>query len=87
METKTEIDGEHPSSHYLVVVDPGNPETWDLRVKDANGDLNDALMAKAWAALQGGYDGRFKVQALQRITELAEGFSQPRKQVRWHLIG
>ena len=47
---KKEADGEHPSSHYLVVEDVQEPSTWHLRVKDADGTLNHRLMGAAWAA-------------------------------------
>src|SRR5262245_45405506 len=35
--TKSEADGNHPASHYLVVEDASKPSTWHLRVKDASG--------------------------------------------------
>jgi cation transport regulator len=57
--TKKEADGEHPSSHYLVVEDAKKPTTWHLRVKDASGKLDHRLMGAAWAALTapGGHRG------------------------------
>lgn len=55
--TKKESDGEHPSSHYLVVEDAQSPLTWHLRVRNAAGDLDHRLMGAAWAALHGGYRG------------------------------
>ena len=30
--TKTEQDGNHPASHYLMVEDTQKPTTWHLRV-------------------------------------------------------
>jgi hypothetical protein len=55
--TKSEQDGNHPASHYLVVEDPKKPSTWHLRVKDASGNADHRLMGAAWAALHGGYRG------------------------------
>lgn len=54
---KSEKDGKHPASHYLVVEDPEKPTTWHLRVKDMDGDLDAGLMGAAWAALHKGYRG------------------------------
>jgi len=56
--TKSEPDGRHPASHYLVVEDAEQPSTWHLRVRDANGALNHTLMGAAWAALHDGYRGK-----------------------------
>lgn len=55
--TKSEVDGDHPASHYLVVEDPEKPSTWHLRVRNASGALDHGLMGAAWAALHGGYRG------------------------------
>jgi len=55
--TKTESDGEHPASHYLVVEDPEKVTTWHLRVKNMDGDLDHRLMGASWAALHEGYRG------------------------------
>ena len=52
--TKTEADGDHPASHYLVVEDPEHPSTWHLRVRDADGSINHTLLGGAWAALHEG---------------------------------
>jgi HK97 family phage prohead protease len=52
--TKKEINGEHPSSHYLVVGDAQKPETWSLRVRGLDGKPDHRLMGAAWAALHGG---------------------------------
>ena len=49
--TKSEEDGKHPASHYLVVEDPSKASTWHLRVRDASGKLDHRLMGAAWAAL------------------------------------
>lgn len=55
--TKSEGDGNHPSSHYLVVEDSTKPTTWHLRVRNMSGELDHTLMGAAWAALHGGYRG------------------------------
>jgi len=55
--TKSEQDGDHPASHYLVVEDPERPTTWHLRVRDVGGSLDHGLMGAAWAALHEGYRG------------------------------
>jgi len=54
---KTEADGKHPASHYLVVEDPKEVSTWHLRVRDVGGKPDHRLMGAAWAALHGGYRG------------------------------
>lgn len=48
---KSEGDGKHPSSHYLVVEDPKHPSTWHLRVRNASGELDHILMGQAASAL------------------------------------
>jgi Mu-like prophage I protein len=82
--TKTEPDGEHPMSHYLVAGNSSEPETWHLRVRDANGRLDHRLMGAAWAALHGGfrgrrYEGPDKLQAIARLKNLyqREGMEAP----------
>lgn len=54
--TKSEADGPHPASDYLVVEDAQKPTTWHLQVK-ANGKPDHRLMGAAWAALHDGYRG------------------------------
>lgn len=73
--TKTESDGQHPGSHYLVVEDATKPSTWHLRVRDANGKPDHRLMGAAWAALHGGYRGNKyqgpgKQEALAKLRRL-----------------
>jgi HK97 family phage prohead protease len=73
--TKTEQDGEHPASHYLVVEDPKKPSTWHLRVMDKNGKPDHGLMGAAWAALHEGYrgnryEGPKKQDAIAKLTAL-----------------
>jgi len=72
---KTEQDGEHPASHYLVVEDPQSPSTWHLRVRNAAGEVDHRLMGAAWAALHGGYrgnryEGPGKQEAIAKLTRL-----------------
>ena len=72
---RTEEDGEHPASHYLVVEDAEKPATWHLRVRDAEGNLDHRLMGAAWAALHGGYRGNVyegpgKDEAISKLTRL-----------------
>lgn len=76
--TKTEADGEHPASHYLVVEDPEKVTTWHLRVRDVDGNLDHRLMGAAWAALHGGYRGNVyegpgKAEALRKLAALYAG--------------
>lgn len=73
--TKSESDGEHVSSHYLVVEDASKPNTWHLRVKDSAGKVDAKLMGAAWAALHSGfrgnkYSGPSKSAALSKLTKL-----------------
>jgi len=84
MATKTEADGQHPSSHYLVVEDAAKPSTWHLRVRDASGKPDHRLMGAAWAALHTGYrgntyDGPNKADALKKLIALykSEGLPTP----------
>lgn len=75
MKTKTEQDGEHPSSNYLVVTDPDEPSTWHLRVRNTFGQPDHKLMGDAWAALHEGfrgqkYEGPGKMDAIKKLTEL-----------------
>lgn len=81
---KSEADGKHPSSHYLVVEDPASPSKWHLRVRDAAGKPDHRLMGAAWAALHGGYrgnkyEGPDKQQAIAKLTALykSEGMPTP----------
>lgn len=80
--TKSEEDGNHPASHYLVVEDPQAPSTWHLRVRNANGAVDHRLMGAAWAALHGGYRGNKyagpnKGQALAKLRRLYESEKMP----------
>ena len=75
MNTKPQSDGQHPSTNYLVVGDPDEPSTWELRVRNTFGQLDFKLMGDAWAALHGGYRGRKyqgpdKDEAIQKLTEI-----------------
>lgn len=79
---KKEGDGEHPSSHYLVVEDPSKPTTWHLRVKNAAGEVDHRLMGAAWAALHGGYrgnkyEGPGKDAAIAKLTRLYKSEGMP----------
>ena len=83
--TKSEGDGNHPSSHYLVVEDAAHPTSWHLRVKDASGKLDHGLMGAAWAALHKGYRGNDyqgpdKQAAISKLTGLykSEGMETPK---------
>lgn len=85
--TKAEGDGDHPSSHYLVVEDPKKPSTWHLRVKDANGKNDHRLMGGAWAALHEGYrgnkyEGPKKQEAISKLEGIyeSEGLDTPDQQ-------
>lgn len=76
--TKSEADGAHPSSHYLVVEDPEMPTTWHLRVRDVSGAVDHRLMGAAWAALHEGYrgnkyEGPNKQEAIAKLRRLYEG--------------
>jgi hypothetical protein len=82
--TKKEADGEHPSSHYLVVEDAEKPTTWHLRVRGADGKPDHRLMGAAWAALHGGfrgnkYEGPGKEMAIAKLRALyrSEGMELP----------
>jgi HK97 family phage prohead protease len=55
--TKSEPDGRHPASHYLVVEDPEKPTTWHLRYRDTNGKPDARLMGACYAALTSNYRG------------------------------
>jgi len=72
---KKERDGEHPSSHYLVVEDSEKTTTWHLRVKDKNGKIDTRLLGAAHAALTVGYrgnkyEGPDKDKAISKLREL-----------------
>jgi HK97 family phage prohead protease len=88
---KTEGDGQHPASHYLVVEDAEKPSTWHLRVRDADGSVSHRLMGAAWAALHGGYRGnRYqgpgKAEALAKLKRLyeREGMDTPKMWTPWY---
>jgi HK97 family phage prohead protease len=92
--TKSEVDGEHPASHYLVVEDPEHPTTWHLRVRSVDGALDHRLMGAAWAALHEGYRGnRYEgpdtAGALRKLKELYEREGMPlpgaAKAIEFHL--
>ena len=74
--TKSESDGDHPASHYLVVEDPKKSSTFHLRVKNAKGDVDPKLMGAAHAALLGGgfrgqkYQGPNKDEAIKKLKGL-----------------
>jgi hypothetical protein len=81
---KSEGDGKHPSSHYLMVENPQEVTTWHLRVRNVGGKIDHTLMGAAWAALHGGYrgnkyEGPNKVQALAKLRKLymSEGMPMP----------
>lgn len=81
---KSEGDGAHPSSHYLVVEDPNKSSTWHLRVRGMDGKPDHTLMGAAWAALHGGYRGNKyqgpqKEEALRKLMALyhSEGIPLP----------
>lgn len=87
---KSEGDGQHPASHYLVVEDPEKPSTWHLRVRNASGKLDHGLMGGAWAALHGGYrgnkyEGPNKSMALAKLKKLyeQEGLDTPGEKSAW----
>jgi hypothetical protein len=82
---RTEADGDHPASHYLVAEDPETVTTWHLRVRDVNGDPDHRLMGAAWAALHGGYRGNVyegpgKTEAIRKLTAMyaAEDMDVPK---------
>lgn len=83
---KKEKDGNHPSSHYLVVEDAKMPSTWHLRIKGPDGQPDHRLMGAAWAALHQGYRGNQyqgpnKDAAISKLTRLykSEGMQVPGK--------
>lgn len=65
--TRSEGDGQHPASHYLVVEDPEKPTTWHLRVRNASGELD--------------HQGPNKQEAIAKLTRLyeQEGMTMPGK--------
>jgi hypothetical protein len=80
--TKSEGDGDHPASHYLVVEDPQSPSTWHLRFKDVKGNIDHGLMGGAWAALHEGYrgnkyEGPNKSAAIARLAALYKSEGMP----------
>lgn len=83
---KSEADGEHPSSHYLVAEDPQKVTTWRLRIYNPDGSLNHRLMGGAWGALTSNhrgnpYSGPDKSSALKKLKALykKEGMEIPEK--------
>lgn len=75
--TKSENDGQHPASHYLIVEDPEKTTTWHLRVRDAAGKLDHTLMGAAKAALTSRdgyrgnkYDGPGREKAIEDLRKL-----------------
>lgn len=79
---KTEADGEHPASHYLVVEDPEKVNTWHLRVRGMDGKPDHRLMGGAWAALHGGYRGNVyegpgKQEAIRKLRAMYEAEDMP----------
>lgn len=84
--TRSEADGAHPASHYLIVEDAAKPTTWHLRVMGMDGKPDHRLMGAAWAALHGGYRGNVyegpgKQEAIRKLTALyeSEGIPTPGK--------
>lgn len=80
--TKSEGDGQHPSSHYLVVEDPQSPTTWHLRVRNVSGAIDHGLLGAAWAALHSGfrgnkYAGPNKAEALAKLKRLYASEKMP----------
>ena len=75
--TKSEQDGNHSASHYLIVEDPQKPTTWHLRVKDMSGKPDPHLMGGAHAALMSPagfrgnkYEGPNKAEAISKLKKL-----------------
>lgn len=82
--TKSEADGDHPASHYLVVEDPEKPTTWHLRVMGMDGKPDHRLMGAAMASLTGGYrgqkyEGPNKTEAMDKLKAMykAEDMQMP----------
>jgi len=80
--TKTEADGKHPASHYLVVEDEQKPSTWHLRVAGMDGKPDRRLMGAAWAALTVGfrgnkYQGPGKTKALLKLRQMYRQMDAP----------
>lgn len=74
---KSEVDGKHPASHYLVVEDPESPTTWHLRYRNKAGEIDPGLVGGAWAATHGGYrgnkyEGPNKAEAIARLKRIYE---------------
>jgi len=72
---KSEADGKHPASHYLVVQDAAESSSWHLRVRGKDGKPDHRLMGAAWAALHKGfrgnkYSGPAKESALKKLKGL-----------------
>ncbi len=73
--TKSEVDGDHPPGHYLVVENRFKPTTWHLRVMGMDGKPDHRLMGAAWAALHGGYrgnkyEGPDKDEAIRKLKDM-----------------
>lgn len=80
--TKSEADGNHPASNYLVVENPQESSTWHLRVRDKDGNPDHRLMGAAWAALHGGYRGNEyagpqKDEAIKKLKALYKAEKMP----------
>lgn len=78
---KKERDGDHPSSHYLMLEDAAEPSSWQLRIRGKDGKPDHRLMGAAWAALSRGdkYSGPMKKSALRKLKGLyeSEGLDTP----------
>lgn len=80
--TKSEMSGTHPSTHFLVVLDPRNSSTWHLPVRNEQGELAVDLMDAAWKALvhpDGIYKGPRREEAIYKLEDLyaAVGLQPP----------
>lgn len=78
---KTENDGKHPKSHYLVSSGE-NVSDWHLRVRGMDGKPDHTLMGAAWAALHGGYrgnkyEGPNKEEAFKKLVALYHSENMP----------
>lgn len=78
---KSEGDGKHPRSHYLVTTSD-NVTDWHLRVRGMDGKPNHTLMGAAWAALHGGYrgnkyEGPNATEALSKLKKLYASENMP----------
>lgn len=87
---RSEADGKHPASHYLVVEDSDKVTSWRLRVYNPDGTLNHRLMGGAWGALTSNhrgnkYGGPDKAAALTKLRGLykKEDMAMPEKSKEW----